>query len=100
MSDFDKEVIPLECPNPKCRKPIKATVYDLYSRGKFKCSSCGSDIEIKSSGASAIRSAISDIGRSQQKEQEAEKETRRLMQRLAEVVSKAVESASRTIKLK
>ena len=69
MSELEREPRELTC--PKCKRDIKTTMYDMYSRKEVKCSSCGSMYKFDSSAASNLRSAISNLENAQKKFAEA-----------------------------
>jgi DNA-directed RNA polymerase subunit RPC12/RpoP len=67
MTSFGDTIIPLTCPNPKCKKDLTSKVSDIISRGRFKCSRCGSEILLNSSAVSNLRSAVSELDRAKDK---------------------------------
>ena len=69
MTDLEKEKKELPC--PKCKKPIKTTLYDLCNKKEAKCTSCGSMLKFNSSAASNLHSAISNLETAQKKFGEA-----------------------------
>lgn len=98
MSALDKEKIPIPCPG--CHKPINATVHDLYSTRRVRCSSCGSELEVTSSDASKIRNAINGIERATRKAEEAEKESQRAAKEFKEAVGEGIAGATLHVKKK
>jgi len=94
----DKEKRSIPCPG--CHKPINATVYDLHTLRKVRCTGCGSELEITGSGASEIRHAIGDVEQARKKVEEAEKYTQRAEKDFKEAVDEAIAKADRHIKMK
>ena len=65
MSDIEKEKKELPC--PKCKRPIKTTLYEICSRKEVKCASCGSMYKFDSSAASNMKSSIANMENAQKK---------------------------------
>lgn len=65
MSDIEKEKKELPC--PKCKRPIKTTLYDICSRKEVKCTSCSSMYKFDSSAASNMKSSIANMENAQKK---------------------------------
>lgn len=68
MSNLEREKKELPC--PKCKRPIKTTLYDMFNKKEAKCS-CGSMYKFDSSAASNLRSAISNLEKAEEKFTEA-----------------------------
>ena len=98
MSTLDHEKINIPCPG--CHKPVSTTVNTLYSSRHVKCMSCGSEVEITSSGATGIRSAIQNVEKAQKKVEDAEKGVQLAAKEFKESISEAVTKATLHVKKK
>jgi len=62
---LEKEIKELPC--PKCKKAIKISMYDMYTKKEAKCSSCKSMYKFDSSAASNLRSALTSMENAEKK---------------------------------
>lgn len=60
-----------ELPCPKCKKPIKTTLYDICTRRVAKCISCGSMYKFDGGAAANMRTAITNFENAQKRFEDA-----------------------------
>ena len=83
MTSTEKAPRELPCPNPRCRREIKTSFYEILSRREVRCS-CGSSYKFTDS------SSLSQMRRALQNHERAQEEFRETYQELISGADKLI----------
>jgi len=67
MEKLEKEQHSCDCPNPKCKKEIEYTPYEIFLKKELKCKKCGSGYKLESSEIYHLKTSLNDYEKARYK---------------------------------
>ena len=67
MPTYDSKELPLNCPNPKCKRQMKVRYSEIYNSRRTKCNYCGAEINFEYNAVNNFKYACDDIIKADEK---------------------------------